>query len=109
MQGRSNRARGICEAILYVNTGEKGPAYRQRIQTTRYSETAAYIRLLMSFQKLQANPTEPELYKSGKPNPKKFQVISEVEVLCDEWNEGSYVTSLKELNRLVELKDALLI
>ena len=47
------------------------------------------------------------MYKSGKPNPKKFQVISEVEVLCDEWHQGNYLTSLKELNDLVALKDAI--
>jgi hypothetical protein len=48
---------------------------------------------------------EPELYKNGKQNPKKFQVIADVEVLYEEWTQGRYVTSLKELNDLVFLQE----
>jgi len=52
MIGRSNRAQGICDGILYVNTGEDEAAFLRRIRLGSYSETKELIELLAHLSRL---------------------------------------------------------
>jgi len=52
MIGRSNRAQGICDGILYVNTGEDEAAFLRRIRLGSYSETKELIELLAHLGRL---------------------------------------------------------
>jgi hypothetical protein len=60
MIGRSNRARGICDGVLYVNTGEDEAAFLRRIRLGSYSETKELIELLAHLHMLQAKPIRNE-------------------------------------------------
>ena len=65
MQGRSSRSRGVCIAILYVNTGEKANVYRQRLQTSNFSEIMNYIELLKHLQEIQLKPVASKASGAG--------------------------------------------
>jgi hypothetical protein len=108
MQGRSSRARGVCIAILYVNTGEKASVYRQRLQTSSYSETMDYVELLKHLQEIQPKPVAPKAHGADKASAAKPLHSVAVEVVYEEWNKGRYLTSLKELKEKVILKEAMI-
>jgi len=46
MGGRSCRSRGVCDVILYVNTGETEMEFMAKLKDVKYSEILAYIGLL---------------------------------------------------------------
>ena len=65
MIGRSNRARGICDGVVYVNTGEDEATFLRRIRLGNYSETKDLIELLTHLRKLQGSPFKTEQVKQG--------------------------------------------
>ena len=105
MYGRANRARGVCEGRVYVNTGEDEASFLRRITVTDYNKAMEYNELLVYLSKLQKETTEPLLLKNGKTHATEVMLKIEVEVLYDEWIQGNYVRSLKELKDLVALKE----
>ena len=46
MLGRNCRARGVCDGILYVNTGEDEATYIRRISVAYYGKMLDFIELL---------------------------------------------------------------
>jgi hypothetical protein len=66
MFGRSNRSRGICDGVIYVNTGEDEAAFLKRIKMGSYSETRELIQLLAHLSKLQEKPVKNETIKQGR-------------------------------------------
>ena len=73
---------------------------------TDYNKAMEYNELLVYLSKLQKETTEPLLLKNGKTHATEVMLKIEVEVLYDEWIQGKYVRSLKELKDLVTLKEA---
>ena len=67
MLGRSCRTRGVCDGVLYVNTGEDEATYMRRIRVTDYNRMLEFVELLENLKVLQLNPTKPALDKKGKP------------------------------------------
>ena len=53
MLGRSCRARGVCDGILYVNTGEDEATYMRRIRVADYCKMLDFIELLENLSVLQ--------------------------------------------------------
>ena len=107
MLGRSCRSRGVCDGRIYVNTGEDEPAFLRRITVTDYNKMTDYVEVLIRLSVVQKNPTEPELLKNGRPSTSKLLLLRDVEVAQDEWNKGNYLTSLKTMRELINLKEAL--
>jgi hypothetical protein len=56
MQGRGCRTRGVCDAFLFVNTGDDEKTFMEKIQVTSYRMTMEYIKLLNLLKKLQEAP-----------------------------------------------------
>ena len=65
MLGRGCRTRGVCDGILYVNTGEDAMSFLRRIRTTNFSETDAHIKLLQHLKTLSANSKKTDEIKGG--------------------------------------------
>ena len=61
MYGRANRARGVCECRVYVNTGEDEASFLRRITVTDYNKAMEFNELLVYLSKLQNETTEPLL------------------------------------------------
>ena len=95
MQGRSSRSRGVCIAILYVNTGEKASVYRQRLQKSNFSETMDYINLLKHLRDLESKSVELEALGANKASAVKSLHSVTVEILYEEWREVRCLSSLK--------------
>ena len=101
MLGRSCRTRGVCDGILYVNTGEDETTFRRRIKAVSYSEVLDYIKLLQKLAKLSEAPTKIENVKQGKVTNVKVTALPEVEALYKEWSQGRYIISLDGLKQAV--------
>jgi hypothetical protein len=52
MGGRSCRNRGVCDVILYVNTGESENEYMTRLKDVKYSDVVNYIEFLNYLQSM---------------------------------------------------------
>ena len=76
-----------------------------RIKHTKYGEILAYAEFLNYLKKLQLNPLCYELNKYGKPILNKPTVKPHLEIIYEEWTQGSYIGSLKELNEIIAKKD----
>jgi hypothetical protein len=61
MLGRSCRSRGVCDGVLYINTGEDEAQFWKRIKVADFSKALNYISLLKEIRDL------------SKTNPKKDQ------------------------------------
>ena len=107
MMGRSNRARGVCEGTVYINTGEDEASFNRRISVTDYNKLTDHIELLIHLADVQKNPTAPEMTRNGRAKSNKMLLRPDVEVAQDEWNEERYLTSLKQLNSLIEQKEGM--
>ena len=59
---------GVCDGVLYVNTGEDEATYMRRIRVTDYNRMLEFVELLENLKVLQLNPTKPALDKKRKPN-----------------------------------------
>jgi hypothetical protein len=81
MFGRSNRARGVCDGVIYVNTGEDEAAFLKRIKMGSYSETRELIQLLAHLRKLQGKPVKNETIKQGRGNVVVSVVLPDVAAL----------------------------
>ena len=46
MMGRSCRSRGVCDGILYVNSGDDESTFLRKLKTPDYDEVLKYIELL---------------------------------------------------------------
>jgi hypothetical protein len=106
MIGRSNRSRGICDGVLYANTGEKEAAFLRRIKMGSYSETRELIQFLAHLGKIQGKPVKNETIKQGRANVTVTVVVPDVAALHAACMEEKWVTSLKSLRDLVAVKDA---
>ena len=56
MMGRSCRSRGVCDGILYVNSGDDESTFIRKLKTPDYDEVLKYIELLQHVKILSANP-----------------------------------------------------
>ena len=81
MFGRSNRSRGICDGVIYVNNGEDEAAFLKRIKMGSYSETRELIQLLAHLRKLQGKPVKNETIKQGRGNVVVSVVLPDVAAL----------------------------
>ena len=59
MGGRSCRSRGVCDVILFANTGKTELEYMSELKEVKYSEVLAKIDFLNYLQKLQQEKQKP--------------------------------------------------
>jgi hypothetical protein len=104
MLGRGCRSRGVCDGLLYVNTGDDEMTFLSKLKLVPYSEIIDYITLLKHLEKLHLNPTKNELVKTGKMSHKQTAVLPEVEALHEEWLNGNWLESMSDLYEAVEKK-----
>ena len=80
MMGRSCRSRGVCEGTVYINTGEDEATFNRRISVTDYNKLADHEEVLTHLSKVQKDPNEPYITKTGKHKPNKVLLKLDVEV-----------------------------
>ena len=56
MMGRSCRSRGVCDGMLYVNTGDDESTFIRKLKTADYDEILKYIEFLQHLKHLSINP-----------------------------------------------------
>ena len=56
MMGRGNRTRGVCDGILYINSGDNAQEFNRKLKLTYMSETLDYIKLLQFLTVLHFAP-----------------------------------------------------
>ena len=99
MLGRSNRSRGICDGLLFVNTGEDEKTYLRRIRMMNFSEAKNLIELLALLSNVQANPFKTEQVKLGKGLVSKTRVMPEVKALHQAYVDNIWIVCIRELLR----------
>ena len=100
----AGRSRGVCDVILYVNTGETELEFMAKLKDVKYSDILAYIDFLKYLQKLQQEKVKSVATKNGKLNLSKNKVVTELGVIFEEWTNGVHITSRKQLNDLIAEK-----
>jgi type I site-specific restriction endonuclease len=97
MLGRGCRSRGVCDGLLYVNTGDDEMTFLSKLKLIPYSEIIDYITFLKHLAKLQLNPTKCETVKTGKMSHKTTVLLPEVEALHYEWLSGNWLESINDI------------
>jgi hypothetical protein len=105
MGGRGCRTRGICDAIMFANTGEDAKTLLERIQVTSYKVTLDYIKFLNFLKKLQMAPVKEVQPVFGKKGVTKSIVEPEVVTLYKKWTQTIWLRSVKELEQAAEIKN----
>ena len=102
MEGRGCRTRGICDAFLFVNTGDDEKTFMEKIQLTSYRMTVEYIKLLNYLKKLQQAPVKEVQAIFGKKSNAKTIVDPQVVTLHKKWTQAIWLRSVKELDEGAE-------
>lgn len=101
MLGRSCRSRGVCDGVLYINTGDDEATFLRKIRLLDYNRVLDYIELLKAV--LNLSKAHPKVYQGKQKSGAqvKSPIAPEIEAIYQAWTEGKYFKTDKELKAAV--------